>query len=93
MNTPAPKRIRRSKRALGVTAVTFLTLCVWLGPHAACWLIAIAAVVALWAALCRRFPVVGYLTGAFFRGFVPGLISGLFGYGGYRYYGRRHRRW
>ena len=33
MNTPAPKRIRRSKELLGVSAVTFLTLCVWIGPH------------------------------------------------------------
>ena len=38
-----PKTIRRSKQLLGVSAVTFLTLCVWLGPHVACWLIAIAA--------------------------------------------------
>jgi hypothetical protein len=30
-NAPAPKRIRKSKQLLGVSAITFLTLCVWVG--------------------------------------------------------------
>jgi 4-hydroxybenzoate polyprenyltransferase len=86
---------RKRETQLGVSAVTFLALSVWIGPTAACWLIGLAAIVAVWAALCRRFPVVGTLTEAFFRGFLPGLISGLFGYrGGYGYYraARRRRR-
>ena len=80
MTAAAPRRIRRSKELLGSSAVTFLALCIWMSPNAACWFVGIAAIIAVWVALCRRFPVVSYLTGAFFRGFVPGLISGLFGY-------------
>jgi hypothetical protein len=81
MSTPA--RIRRSKDLLGVSATAFLTLCLWVGPHAACWLVATAAIVATWVAICRRFPAVGYLTGIFVVGFVQGLWG----------YGRRTRRW
>jgi hypothetical protein len=70
----------------GLSAVVFLMLCIWLGPQAACWLVAIAAIVAMWVALCRRFPVVGYLTYRFFLGFFGGLF-------GYRtYYRPRYRR-
>jgi hypothetical protein len=85
--TAAPKRIRKSKKLLAISAVTFLTLSVWMGPEAACWLIGSAAIVAVWTALCRRFPTVGWFTYVFFNSFVLGLIGGLFGYrgGGYRY--------
>lgn len=95
VNTPVPKRIRRSKELLGVSAVTFLALAIWMGPNAACWVIAIAAVIAGWVWLAGRFPVVGWLTYVFFNSFMVGLIGGLFGYrGGYGYgYGPRYRRW
>jgi hypothetical protein len=92
MNTPAPKRIRRSKEllgvSLGVSAVTFLTLCVWIGPHAACWLVAIAAIIAMWVWLCRCFPTFVWLTAEFFDGF----LGGLFGYRSGVYYRPRYRR-
>jgi hypothetical protein len=91
--TACPPRIRRSKDLLGVSATTFLALSIWIGPHAACWLIAIAALVAGWIWLAARFPTVGYLTYVFFYGVVGGLISGLFGYrSGYGYHPRYLRR-
>jgi hypothetical protein len=78
---------------LGVSTTTLLMLSIWLGPHAACWLIAIAATVAAWTWLAARFPTVGYLTYVFFYGFFGGLISGLFGYrSGYGYHPRTRRR-
>jgi hypothetical protein len=55
-------------------AVTFLALCVWMGPDRACFFVAVAAIIAAWVALCRRFPFVGVLTLLFF----DGLVSGLF---------------
>jgi hypothetical protein len=67
----------------GLSATTFLMLCVWLGPHAAFWLIAITAIVAMWIAMCRRVPTLGYFSGVF----IVGFIQGLFGYQ------RRYRRW
>jgi hypothetical protein len=73
---------------IGLSATTFLVLSIWLGPHAAVWLIAITAIIALWIALCRRFPLIGWFTYVFFDGFV----SGLFGYRR-RYYYPRTRRW
>jgi hypothetical protein len=88
MTTPSPKRIRRSKELLGVSAVTFLALCIWVGPNAACWFIAIAAIIAVWVALCRRFPTFGWLTFVFFDGF----FGGLFGYSSGTYYRPRRRR-
>jgi hypothetical protein len=88
MNTtrPTPARIRKSKELLDLSAVTFLALCVWMGPHAACWFIAIAAIVAGWVWLCRRFPTFGCFTLVFFDGF----LGGLFGYRSGYY---RPRRW
>ena len=44
---------------LGLSATTFLTLCIAWGPNRACFVIAFAAIVAVWVALCRRFPLVG----------------------------------
>jgi hypothetical protein len=85
----APARIRKSKDLLGVSAITFLTLCVWIGPHAACWLIAIAAIIAGWIWLANRFPTFGWLTYVFFDGF----LGGLFGYRAGYYHGPRYRRW
>ena len=82
----APKRIRKSKDLLLVSAITFLTLCVAWGPNAACWVIAIAAVIAGWVWLARRYPFAGWLTFVFFDGFIGGLI-------GYRAAYYRPRRW
>ena len=33
-----------------------LALCIWMGPHAACWRIAVATFIAAWVRLCCRFP-------------------------------------
>ena len=79
--TPAPTRIRKSKDLLAVSAITFLTLSVWIGPTAACWLIGIAAFVASWVALCRKWPFVGAFTSAFLVGFLGGLFGNRGGYG------------
>jgi hypothetical protein len=90
---PHPKRTHSRRALLGISATTFLTLCVWMGPDAACWLIGVAAFIALWTALCRRFPTFGYLSGVFFNSFVLGLIGGLFNYrSGYAYRPRTRRR-
>jgi hypothetical protein len=72
--------------------VAYLVLAIGLGVHTAFSLIVAAAVIALWIALARRFPAVGWLTTIFFSSFLTGLVGGLFGYGG-GYYGRRYRRW
>jgi hypothetical protein len=66
MNTPV--RIRRSKDLLGVSAVTFLTLCVAWGQNRACFVIAFASVLVGWLALCRRYPTVAWITMGFLRG-------------------------
>lgn len=60
---------------LGLSATTFLMLCMWLGPDRAVFLLTAVAIAAAWVALCKRFPTVGFLTGAFFNG----LLGGLFG--------------
>jgi hypothetical protein len=94
--TRIPTRIHSSKALLAVSAVTYLALALVVGVHAAFYLVVASVVVALWAAACRRFPVIGYFTYRFFLGFFGGLISGLFGYrdGAYRPYTyRRRRRW
>ena len=77
----------------GLSATTFLMLGIWLGPDRAVFLIVVAAIVALWVQVCRRFPVVARLTYVFFNSFVLGLISGLIGYrSGYVYRPRYRRR-
>jgi hypothetical protein len=76
---------RRDETLLGLSATTFLLLGVWIGPHAACWLVATAAILGAWVALCRRFPIVGYFSRVFLGGFLSGLV-------GYRS-GYRRRRW
>lgn len=84
---PATPSISDEDRA-GLSATTFLLLGIWLGPTAACWLVAIAAIVAGWVWLCRRFPTFGWLTYVFFDGF----CGGLFGYRSGIYYRPRRRR-
>lgn len=83
---------RRDQQLIGISAVTYLILCLWLGPHGAFYLVLATAIITVWWALCRRFPFVGVMTIAMLTGF----FSGLFGYrsgGCYRsYYVRRNRR-
>jgi hypothetical protein len=61
-------RTHRRKTLLGVTATTYLVLCVAFGIHLAFWLVVLTAVVVRWAALCRRWPLVGVATIGFFEG-------------------------
>lgn len=70
MNPSAPKRIRKSKDLLGVSAVTFLVLCVGLGPRLACSLLFVAAIVTVWILAAKRWP--------WFAVFSAGFIRGLF---------------
>jgi hypothetical protein len=48
---------------LGISATTFLTLCIAWGPDRACFVIGLAAIIAMWIAMCRRWPFLGHLTG------------------------------
>jgi hypothetical protein len=59
----------------GLSATTFLTLCIAWGPNRACFAIMTVAIGALWIALCRRYPAVGTLTGIFIVSFVQGLFG------------------
>jgi hypothetical protein len=70
-----------------LSAVVFLMLCIWLGPHAACWFVGLAAFVAGWVALARRSPTFGWFTSAFLTGFLGGLFGARSGY-----YPRARRR-
>ena len=72
----------KRRNQLGLSATTFLILCIWLGPDRACFFIGLAAFIAVWAALCKRFPALGWFTTAFFFGVVNGLLGG-----------RDYRRW
>jgi hypothetical protein len=92
MKPTAPKKTHNRKALLAVSAVTYLALALAFGVHAAFTLVALAAVVALWAVACRRFPVVGALTYRFFLGFFGGLTGCRGGYYGYGYGARRYRR-
>ena len=66
----ARTRFGKPKRAaqIGVTATTFLALCVWIGPDRACFLIAIAAILTIWFWLCCRFPTAALIATGFIRG-------------------------
>ena len=87
-----PARTHNRRQLLAISAVVYLTLAIGLGVHIAFYLVIVSALIALWAAIARRFPAVGALTAVFFSSFLTGLIGGLVGYGG-GYYGRRYRRW
>jgi hypothetical protein len=54
-------RFGKTKRAaqIGLPATTFLMPSLWLGPHRACFFIAIAAIITVWFWLCRRVPFIG----------------------------------
>jgi hypothetical protein len=66
-------RYGKAKRAqqLGLTAVTFLMLSIWIGPDRACFFILIAAALTVWFWLIRRFPHLGIAA----MGFISGLIG------------------
>lgn len=61
-------RTHRRKILLGVSATTYLVLCIAFGSHLAFSLVVLAAV--LWGGwkLCVRFPLVGLATLGFFEG-------------------------
>ena len=79
---------RRGVKRWWLSAVVYLTLCVWLGPTAAFWLTVIGAWTLFWFYLCGRFPILGSFTSAFLVGF----FGGLFGYRTGYYYRPRYRR-
>ena len=81
---------RRGVKRLWLSAIVYLTLCVWLGPHVAFWLTVIGGWTLFWFYLCGQFPVLGAFTSAFLVGFVGGLFGNR---GGYDYtYRTRHKR-
>jgi hypothetical protein len=80
---------RRGVRRWWLSAVVYLTLCVWLGPTAAFWLTVIGAWTLFWFYLCGKWPILGRLTSAFLVGFIGGLFSNR---ASYRPYGPRRRR-
>jgi 4-hydroxybenzoate polyprenyltransferase len=53
---------------LGVSATTYLALCVWLGPQVATALIFVAGVGTLWWLACRRWPWFAMFSLGFMRG-------------------------
>jgi hypothetical protein len=59
---------RRDEALLGISATTFLLLCVWLGPRLACSLLTIIGAMALWLAMCRRWPILASISVGFLRG-------------------------
>jgi hypothetical protein len=73
----------------GLSATTFLTLCVAWGPHAAFFLTVTAMLIGMWVLICKRFPFLGHLTVVF----IDGFVSGLFDYRSRYYYRSRTRRW
>jgi hypothetical protein len=86
-----PSKSKHVQLLWGVSASTFLTLCIAWGPRRACFVIAVAFILWAWVAACGRWPGVSIFT----SGFLTGLVGGLFGYrGGYyqSYYRPRRRR-
>jgi hypothetical protein len=73
----------KRRNQLGLSAVTFLVLCVAFGPRLACSLLCCVGLATVWILACRRWPG--------FAWFSWGFVQGLFGIRG-GYYGRR-RRW
>ena len=62
------QRTHRRKILLGVTATTYLVLCVAFGTHLAFSLVVFVAVIMGWWKLCVRFPLLGIATLGFFEG-------------------------
>jgi hypothetical protein len=59
---------KRDEALLGISATTFLILCIWLGPKVAVSLIFVVAIVTLWFLACRRWAIVAVFTLDFVRG-------------------------
>jgi hypothetical protein len=79
---PIPKLpvSRRGAKRWWLSAIVYLTLCVWLGPTAAFWLTVIGGWTLFWFYLCGRFPLLARFTSAFLVGFIGGLFRSRGGY-------------
>jgi hypothetical protein len=66
---------RYNRRLLAGSVLTFVMLAVWLGMFWATFLIIVAAVLAVWAAACRRWPLVRIFTMWAVLGFIQGLLD------------------
>ena len=84
--THRPARYGKAKRAaqIGLSAVTYLMLCIRMGPHRAGFFVAASAILTVWIWLCYRFPLFGIITMIFLSGFIGGLFGWRGGYYGYR---------
>jgi hypothetical protein len=56
----------------GISATTFIALCLWMGPDRAVFLLTVVAIGVAWFWLCRRFPLVVWFTAGFIRGLIGG---------------------
>jgi hypothetical protein len=65
---PMPKRTHSRRVLLGVSATTYLALCVWLGPNIATFLIVVVAIGAVWFWFAGRFPRTAWVAYGFLRG-------------------------
>jgi hypothetical protein len=83
---------RRGVKRWWLSAIVYLTLCVWLSPTAGFWLTLITAWTLFWFYLCGRFPMLGRFTSALLVGFVGGLFGSRGGGYYYSYGPRRSRR-
>jgi hypothetical protein len=68
MGQPLTAMVYSDADRTGLSATTFLILCIWLGPRLACSWLTVVAAVALWAAACRRWPILVSLSASFLRG-------------------------
>ena len=88
-------RVRNGKRKraaqIGLTCTTFIALCLWIGPDAACWLIGVVAFVTGWIWLCSRSAWFSYFTGVLLVNLIGWFITGLYWYRSRSAY--RRRRW
>jgi hypothetical protein len=58
----------RDQELLARSATLYLLLCTWLGIHRAAFVIAVAAILAVWIAACRRWPLAWVFTIGLIRG-------------------------
>ena len=59
---------RADEARLGLSAVVFLQLCIWLGPDRAVFLVAVVAILTAWFLACRRWPWFAWFTINFLNG-------------------------
>ena len=62
------QNLKSDEERLGVSATTYLTLCAWLGIHAAFAFVVVTAIAWIWLALCRRYPMIAIFTISLIRG-------------------------